>query len=282
MSFIPGAGGIGFVALNRLAGTIEGAGPNRPLTAEDGATLAIGIFPGGSDIVGLSKAAKTLPEGYSSFSAAKRAMGSPGQGNVFDHVVEQSQIRRSGFAPEDIHNPFNMNPVSARSNQIKANYCSSKQPFTGGKTVRDWLTGQSFCLSILVRNGRPGPNTKGDHQMTTAGGGITDVLLEFAETAVTWNSLVATNARQANPVFDRAHTLAKSLRTTPEGRAGVEAITRHALAGVRLLAATECLAWAPEIGIPVLEELEHSSTLHAVSAKYTLKGYRSGTLDLDW
>lgn len=96
---------------------------------------------------GTRSAAKTgaeLPDGYSSFSAAKRAMGSPGEGNVFDHVVEQSQIKRSSFAPENIHNPFNMNPVSARTNQIKANYYSSKQPFTGGGTVRDWLTGQSF------------------------------------------------------------------------------------------------------------------------------------------
>ena len=73
-------------------------------------------------------------------------MGSPGKGNVFDHVVEQSQIKinRSGFAPEEIHNPFNMNPVSARTNQIKANYYSSKQRFTGGDTVRDWVTGQPF------------------------------------------------------------------------------------------------------------------------------------------
>ena len=31
-----------------------------------------------------------------------------------------------------------MNPVSARTNQIKANYYSSKQPFTGGQTVRDY------------------------------------------------------------------------------------------------------------------------------------------------
>ena len=60
--------------------------------------------------------------GYSSFRAAKADLGSPGAGNVFDHVVEQSQIGRSGFAPEEIHNPFNMNPVSAETNQLKANY----------------------------------------------------------------------------------------------------------------------------------------------------------------
>jgi len=85
-----------------------------------------------------------LPAGYSSFSAAKTAMGSPGTGNVFDHVVEQSQIGRSGFSPEEIHNPFNMNPVSAGTNQLKANYYSTKQFFTGGGTVRDWMNGQSF------------------------------------------------------------------------------------------------------------------------------------------
>jgi hypothetical protein len=84
-------------------------------------------------------------QGYSSFRAAKAALGSPGSGNVFDHVVEQSQIGRSGFAPEDIHNPFNLDPVGAGINQLKANYYSSIRPFTGGQTVRDWLTGQSFA-----------------------------------------------------------------------------------------------------------------------------------------
>jgi hypothetical protein len=83
-------------------------------------------------------------EGFTSFGAAKRALGSPGDGNVYDHVVEQSQIERSGFSPEQIHNPDNLNPVSADVNQLKANYYSTKQPFSQPGTVRDWLTGQSF------------------------------------------------------------------------------------------------------------------------------------------
>jgi len=83
-------------------------------------------------------------EGFSSFSAAKRALGSPGEGNVYDHVVEQSQIGRSGFSPEQIHNPDNLNPVPAEVNQLNANYYSTKQPFSYPGTVRDWLTGQSF------------------------------------------------------------------------------------------------------------------------------------------
>ena len=95
--------------------------------------------------------------GYRSFSAAKRALGSPGEGNVFDHVVEQSQIGRSGLSPEEIHNPFNMDPVFSETNQLKANYYSSKQFFTNGGTVRDWLTGQSFAdqyefgMDVLMR-----------------------------------------------------------------------------------------------------------------------------------
>jgi len=86
-----------------------------------------------------------VPSGSGAFQAAKADLGSPGPGNVFDHVVEQSQIGRSGFAPEDIHNPFNLDPVDAAINQAKANYYSSKTLFSGGGTVRDWLTGQSFA-----------------------------------------------------------------------------------------------------------------------------------------
>ena len=82
--------------------------------------------------------------GYNNFRAAKRDLGSPGEGNVFDHVVEQSQIKRSGFHPAEIHHPFNLNPVPAWANQAKANLYSSIQPYTGGQRVRDWLNGQSF------------------------------------------------------------------------------------------------------------------------------------------
>jgi hypothetical protein len=35
--------------------------------------------------------------------------------------------------------------VSSEINQLKANYYSSKQFFTNGGTVRDWLNGQSFA-----------------------------------------------------------------------------------------------------------------------------------------
>jgi hypothetical protein len=98
-----------------------------------------------SVLLRLSVAADSASGGYSSFARAKTALGSPGEGNVYDHVVEQSQIGRSGFTPEQIHNPANLNPVSAQVNQLKANYYSSIQPGTEGMTVRNWLNGQSFA-----------------------------------------------------------------------------------------------------------------------------------------
>jgi hypothetical protein len=58
-----------------------------------------------------------------------------------------------------------MNPVSAGTNQLKANYYSTKQFFTGGGTVRDWMSGQSFAdqyefgMDVLrrIENGLPLP-----------------------------------------------------------------------------------------------------------------------------
>jgi len=90
----------------------------------------------------------TAEGGYSSFSAAKSALGPAEEGWVYDHVVEQCQLNgcRSGFAAEQVHNPENLNMVLREVNQTKANYYSSIQPFTGGSTVRDWLNGQSFAV----------------------------------------------------------------------------------------------------------------------------------------
>lgn len=90
--------------------------------------------------------AGTTEGGYASFAAAKNALGSPGAGSVWDHIVEQSQMNatRSGFLPQQIHNSENLQDVPAELNQIKANYYSSIQPFSESMTVRNWLNGQSF------------------------------------------------------------------------------------------------------------------------------------------
>lgn len=90
------------------------------------------------------------------------------------------------------------------------------------------------------------------------------------------------DAPAANRVFDENHRLYKLLRTTAEGRAAIGAQVSHANVGVRLLAATHSLAWAPETAVAVLEAIEAGPGLYGNTAKYTLRSYRAGSLDLDW
>ena len=82
--------------------------------------------------------------GYPSFSAYKKTEGSAGVGKEWHHIVEQSQVTKSGFAPESIHNTGNMVSIDATVHRKISGYYSSKQPFTNGMTVRDWLANQDF------------------------------------------------------------------------------------------------------------------------------------------
>lgn len=108
------------------------------------------------------------------------------------------------------------------------------------------------------------------------------LLGRYTNDEVAWDAAVGTDATRANKVFDRLHLMAKDLGQTPSGREGLLGLTRHNVPGVRLLAATECLPWSPEAAIQALEEIEQGTGLHAVSAKYTLKSYRAGSLNLTW
>ncbi len=83
-------------------------------------------------------------QGYQTFDALKQAVGSAGEGRHWHHIVEQSQIERSGFAPEMIHNTSNVISVDAATHAKITGYYNSKLEFTNGLTVRDWLAGQSY------------------------------------------------------------------------------------------------------------------------------------------
>ena len=83
-------------------------------------------------------------QGYQAFDALKQAVGSAGEGRHWHHIVEQSQIERSGFAPEMIHNTSNVISVDAATHAKITGYYNSKLEFTNGLTVRDWLAGQSY------------------------------------------------------------------------------------------------------------------------------------------
>jgi hypothetical protein len=120
--------------------------------------------------------------------------------------------------------------------------------------------------------------------MTSQHGDQVDVdaqLEEYLLTAIDWDDL-QDEPQRANVAFDRNQRLQKALRLSVAGRRGIAALARHDRSSVRLLAATHMLAWDPEQAESILAVLEATSGLVAVSAKYTLRTYHAGGLDLDW
>ena len=95
---------------------------------------------------GLSYNSGSVPagKGFDTFGKLKKEIGSPGVGNEWHHIVEQSQIAKSGFSPQMIHNTSNITSISKSTHRAISGYYSSIQPFTNGVTVRNWLAGQSF------------------------------------------------------------------------------------------------------------------------------------------
>jgi hypothetical protein len=98
--------------------------------------------------------------GYSSFDAFKNANGAAGKDKAWHHIVEQSQIVKSGFSSQIINNTDNLIIIdSATHAKISGYYNTKSLEFTKGLSVRDWLAGQSFeaqynfGISVLNRFG---------------------------------------------------------------------------------------------------------------------------------
>lgn len=86
--------------------------------------------------------------GYDTFEDVKKVLGPAGENKAWHHIVEQNQIYNSRFDAKDIHNTKNLISIDSGfsgsiHSKISGHY-SSKPKFTGGKTVREWLSGQSF------------------------------------------------------------------------------------------------------------------------------------------
>jgi len=108
------------------------------------------------------------------------------------------------------------------------------------------------------------------------------ILAEYQATLESMSALGVDSPRAHNRLFRKAHVLAKSLRASAEGRAAIEGIIASPDVTVALNAASEALAWDCQLSLVRLEEIERAAGLDAVSAHYTLKAYREGTLNLDW
>lgn len=71
-----------------------------------------------------------LPEnqGYNAFQELKEAIGSAGNGKYWHHIVEQSQIGKSGFISQQINNTSNIIAIdSAVHAKISGYYNKNKK-----------------------------------------------------------------------------------------------------------------------------------------------------------
>ena len=101
--------------------------------------------PAGQQSGGSGNGTQAAGKGFSSFSALKNLLGSAGTGKHWHHIVEQSQIQKSGFTSEQVNNTSNVIAVdSGVHSQITGHYNSTKFDFTSGLSVRNWLAGQPF------------------------------------------------------------------------------------------------------------------------------------------
>jgi hypothetical protein len=97
-----------------------------------------------------------IDQGFNTFNELKKALGPIGDSKAWHHIVEQSQIKKSRFSPRQIHNTRNIIALDSTIHAKISGYYSSKPEFTRGKTVRDWLAGQSYQeqyqFGIIVLN----------------------------------------------------------------------------------------------------------------------------------
>lgn len=109
-------------------------------------SLAFAIPVVGS-VAEFGRAAEVAEEGFSSFRTFKRAYGAAEEGNQWHHIVEQGGQNIERFGAEAIHSPSNLLQIPKDAHIGKdgvSAYYSSKDTFTNGMTVRQWLATKSF------------------------------------------------------------------------------------------------------------------------------------------
>lgn len=109
---------------------------------------------------------------------------------------------------------------------------------------------------------------------------IPDQLARYRAAAVAASRLA--NSSEQNRAADELHSMARILRSTPEGRDGILQLLADGDPYVRLCAATDALKWDPERACDVLEELVMADGPGAFDAKWTLRLFREGTLNVDY
>jgi hypothetical protein len=94
----------------------------------------------------LASVGQTMPENipFKSFDALKNFLGSPGKGNDWHHIVEQSQIKKSKLPVGIINCKDNVIALDKATHRMITNYYHAIDPdISGTMRVRDWLIGKS-------------------------------------------------------------------------------------------------------------------------------------------
>lgn len=106
------------------------------------------------------------------------------------------------------------------------------------------------------------------------------LIAEYEELALAWDA--ERLARKANRLFDKLHAIAVQLRDDEGGRTALESLLSHQNRGVRLKAASDCLAWNSSSAIRCLEGLVDPRATHSLDAEMTLQEFRAGRMRFDW
>jgi RHS repeat-associated protein len=113
-----------------------------------GTTVAMAAIGGpegeGGELLGGAIKCENASRGFKSFEDLKKFLGSPGEGNVWHHIVEQSKVDK--FGAHAIHNVDNVIAIPDKLNSdLNALYSSIRPDITGSNmTVRDWLSTKSL------------------------------------------------------------------------------------------------------------------------------------------
>jgi hypothetical protein len=115
------------------------------------------------------------------------------------------------------------------------------------------------------------------------GGADADVGLtaQYRDLAVEWDA-ARDDSGEANRILKIHHALYKRLRETAAGKRAIIDLLDDPVTAVRLLAAMHSLQWEPDRAQNALQEIEQEHNLYALDAKWTLRSYRNGRLNLDW
>jgi Domain of unknown function (DUF2019) len=108
-----------------------------------------------------------------------------------------------------------------------------------------------------------------------------EISVRYRALALMW-AAAKSDPSVANERFREHHRYYKAVRDSDAGRAGITDLLGDPEESVRLLAATHSLAWQPDEAAAVLEHLAERPGLYSLDAKYTLKSFREGKLNLDW